>query len=66
MYAWLYAVREEEIVNEFELVDFNRVGKLSKQRIKSYLSEKYQKVKFQLLDGVLASMRWDEEENVTK
>jgi|LakMenE01Jun11ns_1017448.scaffolds.fasta_scaffold6139719_1 hypothetical protein len=30
MYAWLYAVREEEIVNEFELVDFNRVGKLSK------------------------------------
>lgn len=30
MYLWLYAVREEEIVNEFELVDFNGVGKLSK------------------------------------
>lgn len=61
-----YLVREEEIRNEFELVDFNGTGKLSRERIKNYLSEKYQKVNYELLDNLFASMRWDEEDHVTK
>lgn len=40
-------------------MDFNGSGKLSRERIKSHLVEKYQKVNFQILDKVLVTMTWD-------
>lgn len=66
MSAVCYAVREDEIRNEFELLDFSGSGKLARERIKSHLVEKYQKVNFQILDRVLATMTWDQDDQVEK
>lgn len=55
-----------EIENEFDNVDLHHKGKLPQQEIVAYLSDKYEWVNLSILKSLFATMRWDEQDQVTK